>query len=283
MKSCSSALAAHLAGGQTTTAVCLLITRTDGAVLGLTELDQDIVFNGVTYLSGSGFSRFNLQSKQNLEDTSIQLDGMLDNVITRDDAIGRRYDYADVEVFLVNWANLSEGKLILHTGNFGPLTIKEYSFSVELYGMSHRTIRTGGELCSPNCRVDLGSVRCGINLPSFQQSGTVTSTDGFKTLTVSGVSGLPGAFDSGTIVWTSGNNVNLSAEVSSQVGGNVTLKLDALLDINPGDTFSIQPGCDKTFFTCVNVFANGINFQGEPHVPGYDHLLDYPDYHPPHK
>lgn len=251
--------------------------------MGFTELDQDIGFNGVTYVSASGFTRFNLQDKENLDTSTIQLDGMLDTVVTRDDVVARRYDYANVEVFMVNWADLSMGKMILFTGRFGPVMLKEFTFSVELRTLSYQTTAIGGELCSPICRVDLGSPRCGFDVSAIMQTGTVSSTDGFKNITVSGVSEGTYKLAGGLITWTGGANVNLSDEVNSFVSGVISLKLESLLEINPGDTFRIQPGCDKTMSTCVTVFANGVNFQGEPYVPGYDHMLDYPNYQPPHK
>jgi uncharacterized phage protein (TIGR02218 family) len=281
MKAASAAFIAYLQQGQTTFTTCVTITRTDGMIMGLTELDQDIVFNSVTYLSGSGFARYNLQDRQNLDTSSIQLDGMVDAVITRDDIIARRYDYAAVEFFQVNWADLGAGKLILFTGKLGVMTVKEFSFSVELRPLSYQTTGTGGELCSPTCRVDFGSPRCGFNVDTIMQNGTVSSSDGFRTMTVGGISGLN--IGGGLLTWTSGLNANLSGEIQSFVGGVLTLNIESFLDINPGDTFRVQPGCDKTMFTCVTVFGNGVNFQGEPTVPGYDHMLDYPNYQPPRK
>jgi hypothetical protein len=35
-------------------------------------------------------------------------------------------------------------------------------------------------------------------------------------------------------------------------------------------------GCDKRWATCVRVFANGLNFQGFPDIPGDDFLTAYP-------
>ena len=39
-----------------------------------------------------------------------------------------------------------------------------------------------------------------------------------------------------------------------------------------GNTVRVTAGCDKSLATCRDVFANVINFQGEPHVPGIDAL-----------
>jgi uncharacterized phage protein (TIGR02218 family) len=46
--------------------------------------------------------------------------------------------------------------------------------------------------------------------------------------------------------------------------------------IEPGDTFTITAGCDKTFDTCKAKFANGINFRGFPHIPGNRFVLTVP-------
>ena len=40
-----------------------------------------------------------------------------------------------------------------------------------------------------------------------------------------------------------------------------------------GDTYTGIAGCRKNFTDdCVTKFANGVNFRGEPHVPGNDQL-----------
>ena len=48
-------------------------------------------------------------------------------------------------------------------------------------------------------------------------------------------------------------------------------------DVVVGDKLRIFPGCDKTNPICISKFNNGINFVGEPYVPGEDVLGQYPD------
>jgi hypothetical protein len=36
-------------------------------------------------------------------------------------------------------------------------------------------------------------------------------------------------------------------------------------------------GCDKRLDTCIDRFANLLNFRGEPYVPGADLLLNHAD------
>jgi uncharacterized phage protein (TIGR02218 family) len=43
-----------------------------------------------------------------------------------------------------------------------------------------------------------------------------------------------------------------------------------------GDVLRIEAGCDKRPETCRVKFANFVNFQGFPHVPGEDWLMSYP-------
>jgi uncharacterized phage protein (TIGR02218 family) len=46
--------------------------------------------------------------------------------------------------------------------------------------------------------------------------------------------------------------------------------------LSAGDTFSITAGCDKSFSTCRDRFANILNFRGFPHIPGNDFAFSYP-------
>ncbi|MCC6942300.1 MAG: phage BR0599 family protein, partial [Novosphingobium sp.] len=38
----------------------------------------------------------------------------------------------------------------------------------------------------------------------------------------------------------------------------------------------LREGCDHTIGTCADRFGNGVNFQGEPFLPGNDLLTRYP-------
>lgn len=292
MKAATSGMIAHIAQGQTSLAVCWRITRTDGLVIGTTEHDENLLVDGVLHLAENGFARLNLSDKSNLDESTMQVDGQLDSVFTRADLVSRLYDSADVEISLVNWTNLTQGKIILLTGQFGPVTVKEYGFSVELRSLSFHLTHLGGELCSPDCRVDFGSARCapggllasGVAIDSLAQIGTVTVTDGSLTLTGAGIVDIGKPLDGGLLTWLTGNNAGLSVEAKTVDPATqaIVLYLPTIFAIQVGDTFKLMVACDKNFVTCKQSYANGINFQGEPHVPGADHLLDYPDFHAPH-
>ncbi len=293
MKACSSGLNTHIQQGQTTLATLFKVTRRDGTVLGFTEHDVDLIVGGVTYLSTSSYNRFNLNEGSDSSAKTTELVGAIDSVITRDELERRLYDYAQIQLLLCNWSNVSQGSIILATGSFGPVSIEEFQFRVEIRGLAKPLEDMGGEICGPGCRVDFGSPKCapsgllasGTNINSLLQTGTVVSTDGVKTIVFSGMSN-PSKPDGGNLTFLTGSNANLSAEIKTINWGTNTLTLQPgallLLDIAPGDTFSYFPACDKTFFTCSTVYLNALNFQAEPHAFNPDESLQYPDYIAPH-
>jgi uncharacterized phage protein (TIGR02218 family) len=306
VKFATSGLATHIAQGQTTLAACLILLLADGTVMGFTEHDRDIVYtplggpspplismSTITFKSSTGFSKLNRNSRSQGVDHGTQIDGAIDGtVITRADLEARRYDFASAQIIFVNWQNLSEGCIIDFTGIFGPVTINEFGFSVDLRPLSYLLTRVGGEICCPDCRVDFGSPRCapggaladGTTIDSLMQSGAVVSTDGFKTLVVSGISNTGKQFAGSLLTWTTGNNANLSHEVKDvNFGTNtITLFLKTDLQIAPGDTFELMPGCDKILVTCSGIYLNGVNHQGDALVPGPDNERQYPDFMEPH-
>jgi len=292
MKSFPSGLLSHIQQGQTTLTTLFKITRRDGSILGFTEHDVDIVSGGVTYVSDSGYNRFNLNETADAEAKTTELVGAIDAIITRDDIQRRLYDGAAFELLLANWKTISNGTGILCTGSFGPVSIEEFQFRVELRGLTYRLNDLGGNVCGPDCRTDFGSAKCapggtlagGTTINSLLQSGTVVSVSG-NSFVFSGLTN-PNLPNGGNCTLTSGSNNLLSIEIKDIDWGTstITLRPGGLLvvDIAPGDTFSYMPNCDKTFFTCVNSYANGLNFQGEPHAFNPDESLNYPDYVQPH-
>ena len=90
---------------------------------------------------------------------------------------------------------------------------------------------------------------------------------------------ITGWYDGGELTWTGGANTGQTVAVRrwDAGAGILSLFLPALFAVEVGDTFTIRPGCDKSFATCKTKFDNAINFRGFPHVPGNDQILRYPD------
>ena len=90
---------------------------------------------------------------------------------------------------------------------------------------------------------------------------------------------IDGWFAGGVLTWETGANAGRSIEVKAwtQESGRIELFLPTGYAIEPSDAFRIHPGCDKRLDTCIDRFANVLNFRGEPYVPGQDAMMNYPD------
>lgn len=102
-------------------------------------------------------------------------------------------------------------------------------------------------------------------------------TSTFGTYTSGGTAtpqGDSGYFDYGTITMTSGASNGKSTEVKAYSPGTITLHLPLPFGVAAGDSYSMVVGCGKRFQQdCVTRFSNGLNFRGEPHLPGLDKVF----------
>lgn len=276
MKSITAELKAHLAQEITTLATCWKVKRRDATVMGFTDHDAPIVYEGVTYEATSGFSPSSIDSSSALNVDNLEMEGMLEDArITEADLLAGRYDFAQVEVFVVNYADLTQGRMVLRTGWLGEVTVRGGQFVAELRGLSQQLGARIGQQYTPGCRADLGDDRCKVDLADYTVSGAVTSVTSRSQFRDSDRSEAADYFASGTVTFTGGENAGLSMEVKEfAADGTFTLVLPMPYAVAAGDGFTAIAGCDKRFETCANRFANAVNFRGEPHVPGTDALLE---------
>jgi uncharacterized phage protein (TIGR02218 family) len=278
MKSASTALAAHVAGETMTLATCWKVTRRDGTVLGFTDHDQDITFSSQLYQASTGYTRSAIHTIANLSVDNLDIESALNSdTLDAADLRAGLWDGAEVEIFLVNWQNLGQGKVTLKRGTIGQVELKDTVFRAELRGLTQALQQQIVELYTPDCRADLGDARCTIDLAAMTVTGTVTSSIDRHGFTDTSRAEAAGFWNGGLVEWTSGANQGRKMEVKSFSGGVFTLFLPMPGIIAAGDDYSLQPGCDKSFATCKNRYNNVLNFRGEPNVPGTDKTLVYPD------
>lgn len=164
MKSVSVALAAHLEQELTTLATCWHLLRRDGVEFFFTDHDRNLIVDGNEYLCAVGYTRTAIENDVSLSVDNLDVMGFLDNeTITDIDLRAGTYDYAEVFVFTVNWADLSQGILKQRRGWLGEVTMAENGiFKAELRGLTQALSQTIGEVYSPECRADLGDNRCKV-------------------------------------------------------------------------------------------------------------------------
>lgn len=267
-------LEAHLTGGLTTLATCWKITRVDNEELGFTDHDTPLVIDGLEYDSIAGFTPTSIESSSNMAVDNLDIEGQtFPSKITEADLLAGKYDYAEVEIFLVNYEDLSQGKLIQRRGKLGEVTLNKQFFRAEIRGLTQHLSQTIGDVYSPSCRAILGDSRCKVNLASFTASATVTEVTNRQIFRASALTQDAGWFVGGEVVWTGGNNDETRMEVKEFSDTLVVLALPMGKTIQVGDTFNIIAGCDKSKETCIAKFSNIINFRGEPDVPGMDAMM----------
>ena len=279
MKTASSQLATHIGGETTTLATCWKVTRRDGSIFGFTDFDKNLTVDSLVYQARSGYTRSAIHTIANLAVDNLDIESAIDSeTLSAADLRAGVWDGATIEIFLVNWANIANGKVILKRGTIGEVELKDTVFRAELRGLSQALSQQIVELYTPDCRADLGDTRCKVNLAALTVTGGITAVTDRRSFTDTSRAEAVNYWNGGLLTWTSGANVCRKMEVKAFAsGGAFTLFLPMPSTVAVGDNYSLRPGCDKKFSTCKDRYNNVKNFRGEPNVPGNDQVLAYPD------
>lgn len=280
MRDLPESLAASLAGGVTTLARCWRVTRRDGVVIALTEHDADLAVDGTLFRAAAGASGSEDAAAQGFAVGGGEMAAALTSELIDDgDLDAGRYDGAGIELILADWS-APANFLLLRRAHLGEVRRAEGSFTAELRGLSAALNVVRGRLFTAGCDADLGDGRCRIALaaPAFTGHGTVGTAEAPGLIVAEGLAAYAaGWFTQGRLIVTSGANDGFATEVKAHTvsAGAVRLELwqrpPAVLA--PGDAFTVTAGCDKSFATCRDRFANTLNFRGFPHMPGNDAVL----------
>ena len=280
MRAIPPRLAARLEDGATTLCRCWALRRRDGLVLGFTDHDRDLILGGVTYAARSGLEAAEASAELGFAVGGGEVAGALTSAgITEADIAAGLYDGAGVETWLVDWVE-PEARLLLDMATLGEIRREGAAFVAELRGLMHRLDVTVGRSFRTACDAELGDARCRVDPanPRFRTTGTVRAVPepGRLTVALAG-SFAAGWFSGGRLTWDAGANAGQAADLRGHARDGDTVDLD-LWDppprpSAPGDVFTLVAGCDKSLSTCRDKFANTLNFQGFPHMPGNDFVL----------
>jgi len=276
VKTVSPALKAHLEQETTTLATCIKITLTSGDVYGFTDHDRPIEIGGLTYIADSGYTATAISSKNALSVDNLDIEAFLDSdVITEADLLAGRWNYAEIEMFMINYEDLTQGVLKLRKGTLGEIKIKDLSFSAELRGMAQPLQQSIGDLYSASCRVKrFGNDQCKVNRATHTYAVEVQSVTDVTTFVIDGTYAND-LFAYGEVEFTSGLNEDVLYEVKGNTNNTITLQITPTFPIEVGDTLNIVKGCNRTVDACKS-FSNILNFRGEPYIPGTDKIFRGP-------
>lgn len=275
MKTQSVALVAHRDLRTTTLAWCWKVSRRDGQIFGFTSLDRTIVINGLQYEGASGFTPTAVQGSADLSVQNMDTTGFLDSdSITEADLLAGLWDGATIEVFEVNYKDLTAGQMYLAGGTIGNVKAGRNAFTCEVRGLTQKVQQPVGRVYAPSCAADLGDTECKVNLPALSVAGSVTSVTGRRNFSDSTKAQAADYFGAGVVTWTSGLNNTLRMEVQSFTAGAFELVLPMPYPVALSDTFTVVPGCRKRRTEdCKNKYSNVINFRGVPDLPLNDRTV----------
>lgn len=284
MKTLPPSLQTHLDSGATTLCHCWKLTRQDNQTLGFTDHDLALAFDSVTFEAVTGFTASAVETSLGLNVDNLDVMGALSSAsLDEVDLVAGLYDDADMEIWRVNWADVSQ-RVLLRKGNLGEVSRGETAFTAEVRGLAHKLNQPTGRLYQFLCDADLGDARCGIDLASalYKGTGTVTNVANRRVFEASGLDAFTTDwFSRGKVAWSTGANAGRAMEVKvhAKSGGVTSIQLWQSMskDIAVSDTFDITAGCDKQFDTCKAKFDNVNNFRGFPHMPGNDFVISYPN------
>lgn len=275
-------LYAHLRRGVTHTCHCWAVRRRDGVVLGFTDHDTGLQFDDITFGPQNGLSARAIASTTGLSVNNTEAFGVLsDDAIAEVDILAGRYDGAEVQVWLVCWDDVAARKTLFR-GTLGEITRGASGFEAELQGLTEALNQMQGRSYLKTCSAVLGDGRCKFALDhaSYRFEYTLDADTDGQVFSLKGVENFNvGWFESGQLEVLTGAAAGLHGAVKSDVGvQDRVLILWAPLNasIKSGDIIRITAGCDKRAVTCRDKFANFLNFQGFPDMPGDDWLVSVP-------
>lgn len=268
---------------------------TNSQVFYITDHSENLkLFDNQIYKAMGGFESSAVRRESQLRSSNKQSRGIIDiDEISYDNLRFGLLDNARIDEYLVD----------IRMAFIGPIdhiqyTIKSMSFDgkewrAEIEGLPANLRSPVGDTWGEMCRVELFSSpdarggqegACNLTSDAFKEDNAVTllfadPLDRYQfrwSATINPFWNFDGRGNDGTIEWIDGDNEGFSSKIKLHVfiGGGVSeiqLQTPTPFVIQLGDSFRALPGCDKRFNgDCVNTFDNGINFQGEPFIPGGD-------------
>jgi uncharacterized phage protein (TIGR02218 family) len=285
MKPASSALISYLNAARASPDVplymadCFTFTLRSGLILRYTNVDVSFSYSGNSYL-GNTILVHGLKYKASV---GLEVDQQQITVAARatDTVSGGApflqalrdgtFDGCEIErdriFFSDHIGGTAVGSVTLFKGRLG---------TVDQIGRTSAKLTVNSDLVlldidmprnvyQPTCLHTLYDTGCTLVKNAYGTAGTVGSG---STASVINWSGANLNFQQGSITFTSGVNVGVTATVGSVAAGASLVLIYPLQSVPAaGDGFTVYYGCDHTPGTCSGKFGNLANFRGFPYVP----------------
>jgi uncharacterized phage protein (TIGR02218 family) len=249
------------------------IFRRDGTALGFTSHDRDLMFGGLLHRAAPGMIPAAIRLTAELSNDSAEAQGALHHdTIRAEDLAAGLFDDAAIAIGAVDWQTLEHHTL--YTGQIGRIEDDQSQFAAELRSSKSLLEEDLVPCTSPTCRAEFCGRGCGLSAVRYTSVETLAEID--PDANRIRIPGLAGAnYIDGRVRFMAGPQTGLTFGIID--AGDDWLLLDRPLVAGtlPGTRAELREGCDHTIATCAGRFGNGINFRGEPFLPGNDLLARY--------
>lgn len=280
MRDMTAATAAAFAADATTLCHCWRLARRDGTTLGFTDHDRDLAFAGATFRAATGLGAAQAESAAGFAVAGGEVQGAFDaDALVDADLDAGVYDGASVEIWLVDWSDVSR-RVLMDVATIGEVRRTEFSFIAELRSLAHRFDEEQGRQFQRNCSADLGDARCTIDLasPLYSTGATIATVEtGGAFLVALDAAFDAGFFTDGTLVSAGGERHTVKLHEKTVASDRIVLWSAPATSLAAGARVTLKAGCDKSPESCAKKFDNIVNFRGFPHMPGNDVVAAYPN------
>ena len=283
MSGLNAELHAHLQTGITSTCRAWALERKDGTIMGFTDHDGPLTFDGISFRADTGLSALAIQQSTGLSVDNTEALGALSDVSIREEDIeAGRYDGAEIRAWLVNWQDVRQRHLQFR-GTIGELRRSGGAFEAELRGLTEALNRPLGRVYQKPCSAVLGDDACRFDVDTLGYSKELIAVEiierrAFRFAEFGGFD--TGWFQHGRLKVKSGAALGLSGLVKRDyIEGSmrvIELWHPLRADVRVEDLLRLESGCDKRAETCRLKFQNFYNFQGFPDIPGDDWSITDP-------
>lgn len=244
-------------------------TLVNNQQLGFCSSNIDLNIAGVIYTGAVGSAASNIStssgiSRDNLELTLLKTGTPFSELEVSRGVLADAAVLVNIEDALELPASLDSGNIVFR-GKVGRVEITPTHYKIELLPFTSNLSNPISNKTSPFCRWEFGSTDCGLNLASNGlEYNTIVSSVAGKVLTLTNPpSTNQSRYFNGSVVFTSGNNLNYSRSIVAFSGSNATLKQLPPYSITSGDAITVRAGCNFQISTCKS-YGNFSNFGGFP-------------------
>jgi uncharacterized phage protein (TIGR02218 family) len=263
--------------------MCILveIVREDGEVFRYTSHDKPVVFETETFVPATGvtLTAFEVSAGSGVDNYLIQ--GLVSTgQITERDIHAGLFKNALVTHWTCSWEDPSVGGILLSRGHLGNIKNNDLLFNAEFRSLSQLLSQQFVQNTTPGCRHKrLGEPPCNADMTGRVHDEDVVSVTSAHVIVFANVGAtVEGRYIHGFVEFLDGENAGIERLIKNATisGGNnvITLQEPFPFTIEVGETAQLTEGCDHLFGTCVDEFDNGVNYGGEPHLPGNNKIME---------